>query len=132
MKKTASPVVRMFILGLFVIGFLAFLVLPVTTDPARNQGNPLTVAKNFVSYLELGDMNKANELTTSSLRDNPQWSIALRQLSQNIDPKNVQYKEVSQNNNQASVQFYSNPPITLNLKNNNGKWEIVQPSQSQQ
>jgi hypothetical protein len=126
--KSSVHTMKKIFFGLFGVGILGVIALQIFMDPASKQSNPEIVAKNFVHYLETDQINKANELSSATLRNNPEWLSMMRQFNANIEPTGVNFKTLSENANTAKVQFYSNPPIILNLQKEGGKWIVMSPS----
>jgi hypothetical protein len=126
--NTTARTMKTFMIGLFGVGVLGILASQYVLDPVRNQSDPQRVARNFVHYIETDQLNKANELSSSTLRDKPQWMSILREINQNIEPNAVVFKTLEQTDENAKIQFYSQPPIVLYLKKENGKWAVFEPN----
>lgn len=126
--KASNSFVKILLSVVMVIGILAVILLQFAQDPVRKQSDPLVVTQNFVRFVELGQYDKAMELSNPALRNQPQWLNALRQLNLTIEPSAVSFKEIGEQGNQAKVQFYSQPDFVLALQSNNGKWYITGPS----
>ncbi|UOF89964.1 hypothetical protein LSG31_19175 [Fodinisporobacter ferrooxydans] len=126
--KASNAFVKILLTAVMVIGIVAVILLQVLQDPVRKQNDPLVVTENFVHYIELGQYDKANQLSAPTLQNQPQWINALRQLNLSLEPNAVMFKNLGQTGTQAKIQFYSQPAYVLSLTNDNGKWYVAGPS----
>ncbi|MBX6394915.1 MAG: hypothetical protein IRY98_04185 [Alicyclobacillaceae bacterium] len=110
--------------AVFVLGVLLLVVLHFVMDPVRHSKDPVSVASNFLGYVELQKFDKASEFLSSGFRNSGQAEHVLRQLWRNLDPNAVNVKLVSENDREARVQFYNDPNAVLVLTKEDGRWVV--------
>lgn len=109
---------------IFVLGVLFLAAMHFVMDPVRHAKDPVSVARNFIGYVELQRFDKASQFLSSSFRNSGQADHLLRQLWRNLDQNAINIRLVSQNGSEANVQFYNDPNAVLHLTVENGRWVV--------